>query len=61
MFCLRSAEAFLRSRSVLLAAVIASVSSIALSQDSFMAESLGLPAFVYACAVRPASRDAISG
>jgi len=36
MFCLRSAEAFLRSRSVLLAAVIASVSSIALSQDSFM-------------------------
>jgi FG-GAP-like repeat len=36
MHCLRSAEAFLRSRSVLLAAVIASVSSIALSQDSFM-------------------------
>ena len=36
MFCLRSAEAFLRSKSVLLAAVFASVSSIAFSQDSFM-------------------------
>src|SRR5437899_12972393 len=36
MFCLRSAEAFLRSKSLLLAAVFASVSSIAFSQDSFM-------------------------
>ena len=36
MFCLRSAEAFLRSKSVLLAAVFASVSSIAFSQESFM-------------------------
>jgi hypothetical protein len=36
MFCLRSAEALLRSKSVLLAAVFASVSSFALSQDSFM-------------------------
>jgi hypothetical protein len=36
MFCLRSAEAFLRSKSVLLAAVFFSVSSIAFPQDSFM-------------------------
>src|SRR5437660_10001686 len=36
MFCLRSAEAFLRSKSLLLAAVFASVSSIAFSQDRFM-------------------------
>ena len=36
MFCLLSAEAFLRSKSLLLAAVFASVSSIAFSQDSFM-------------------------
>jgi hypothetical protein len=36
MFCLRSAEAFLRPKSVLLAAVFACVSSIAFSQDSFM-------------------------
>jgi hypothetical protein len=36
MFSIRSAEAFLRSKSVLLAAVFVSVSSIAFSQDSFM-------------------------
>lgn len=36
MFCLRSAGAFLRPKSVLLAAVFASVSSIGFSQDSFM-------------------------
>ncbi len=36
MLCLRSAEVFLRTKSLLLAAVIASVSSVAFSQDSFM-------------------------
>jgi hypothetical protein len=37
MSCLRSAEAFLRSKSIVLAAVIVSISSVALSQESFMA------------------------